>query len=433
MYKRGVATKRKTGLGACLFIAGRTPLWRPATRSQGCPGALFTGTESRSTSNESIEPRKTAVPLTFVRGGRAFSSAKSLCMTHSKTQRSPMTPPEQVRGIEGWSRKLHSYEAHSMKKAPVRNGSTKKVVRACPTLHGSQHRRTSAKSGLRENPVMPLLRWSTHFEDAGRLATMTIPGPSHVERESLLSVYLDPRYAAVRPDVIEDVLGDRTRTWLEIGAVESFLRRVATLQLPPSVQHGLGLSVATEWQLIWALIQAEPFLIDEPLRTIVDHPWYLVSDVHKALWEARFLFRENEDKTKVAAFIGAMTRWMMGRDLTSEDIEQLSKAGVKRRLERDEERLDVACFLLTLAAQNGVLNRIVMSFDGIEKALRPDGRPMLRQLLGVVRVVERWVQMGGSPIGLFVGAPSGKPDMTHLRRLAPALHERVNAGLEWTR
>lgn len=291
---------------------------------------------------------------------------------------------------------------------------------------------SSDRSGVREVIVGPIFRWATQFDDPARPVLLTIPGSNAEERETLLNAYLDPRYASLRSDAIEDVQGERTRDWLTVGAVESFVQRVSTLRVPAEVRAGMRLPAVDEWEILWGLMRVDPFIVEEPLRSLVDQSWYLVSEAHKALWEARFLDRENADKTKVIAFVGAMSRWMMGRELSVEDVELLAAAGIQRRVERDEEKLDLACFILTLAAQNGLLNRVVMAFDGLEDALRPAARPGLRQLLGVVRVADRWVHMGCSPIGLFVGAPSDKAALQQLRKLNPHLADRVTAGLQWT-
>lgn len=307
----------------------------------------------------------------------------------------------------------------------------KAAAHAC-AAHGRHKKSDHTGSGVREVIVGPIFRWVAQFAEPNRSVVLTIPGGNSEERETLLTAYLDPRWAALRGDTIEDVWGERTQEWLTVGAVESFVQRVATLRVPQDVRNGMRLPEVAAGEILWGLMRVDPFIVEEPLRSLIDQSGHHVSAVHNALWEARFLDRENADKTRVIAFVSAMLRWMAGQELGDEDVDQLAAAGIRRRIERDEERLDVACFLLTLAAQNGILKRVVLHFDGLEKVLTDDAKPGLGLLLSVIRVADRWVHMGGSPIGLFLGAPSSKGHLDQLRRLNPYLADRVSSGLKWT-
>lgn len=293
--------------------------------------------------------------------------------------------------------------------------------------HERENRSTAAESGSREIVAVPLLRWAAQFPSPERSVLLTIPGPGPVEREALLTVYLDPRYEAYRPDTIEDVLGAGTRAWITEGAVANFLGRVARMRVPPEARTTVDIPPVHEWELLWGLVRVGNLIVEEPLRSQVDHSTNLISEVHKALWEARFLDREGGP---VRAFVATMSRWMTGADLSPDDLARLSEAGLRRRIERDEDRLDAACFVLTLAAQNAIVNRVVMSFDGVDEVSSPDD---LRQLVGAIRVVDRWVRMGGCPLGLFIGTAVGKTELMRLQKLSPVLAQHIDAGMSWVK
>jgi hypothetical protein len=310
---------------------------------------------------------------------------------------------------------------------PIQDLST-----AWDAVRGRKHRAKRSGSGIREAAVAPLLRWALSFAEPDRPTFLTISGATE-EREALLRAYLHPKYNAVRPDTVEDVVGDQTRGWVERGAVDSFIERVAVMRVPVEVRQSYDLDAirATEWELLWGLIVVDTLIVEEPLRDLVDRSSDIVSDVHRALWEARFLFREHPSVEPAATFLGTMARWLAGAELKSADIERLTAAGIRKRIERDTDKLDATCFILTLAAQNGIVNRVLLTFDGIENALRSDGRPALRQLLCVVRAVDRWVRMGGCPIGLFLGLTGTETNVARLRKMHLALARRVESGRSW--
>ncbi len=283
-----------------------------------------------------------------------------------------------------------------------------------------------------EAQIEPLLRWVMRFEDAQRPGYLTISGETTEERETLLHAYMSPRYAKERTNSVEDVFGEQTRTWREHGAVVSFLDRIASIPMPEDVRDSLGVAPKTEWELLWGLASVDTLLVEEPLRPLIEQTTPLVSDVHRALWELRFLLKEDPQGAAADRFATAMIPWLRGETLSLEDGAILAGAGVKRRIERDADRIDVGCFLVTLAAQNGLVNRMVLMFDGLEGVLTHSHRPVLQQLQTVLNGVEHWVRRGGSPIGIFIGAPSTKQALATLRKLNPKLAESVVAGLDWT-
>lgn len=336
------------------------------------------------------------------------------------------------------SRNLQGARPNSMPNTATDKGPIHELKAAWAAVRGRKRPNADPQgrqsdSGAREVVVAPLFRWAIGFTEPDRPTLLTIPGATIEDREALLRSYLDPRYASVRPDVVEDVCGDQVRGWLDRGALASLTERVATMKVPPGTRHDFNLDalVAPEWELLWSLIVVDTLIVEEPLRSLVDHSSDPISAVHKALWEARFLFREHPTLDPAATFVETMVRWMTGAELKDDDIERLTLAGIHRRIERDSEKLDVLCFILTLAAQNGAVTRTIFLFDAVESALRPECRPMLRQLLGVLRIADRWVRMGGSPIGFFLGFNATPENRARLRKLNAALADRVEAGLAW--
>ncbi len=283
-------------------------------------------------------------------------------------------------------------------------------------------RRRTVQVAFEPPPVENLLQWATNFTKPGRPALCVIPGPSY-ERNLLLQKYLDPKWAMFRPDCIEDVLGSYTQDWIDQGVLANFTQRISTLRIPSDEKP------PTSWNLLWDLSLVDDFLVDEPLRTMVDREFYLIHKVYHAIWEARFLARESTDQ--LSTFLQGLARWLTNEPLTDADREALRAVNVTRRIESPQERADVLLFLLTLAEHNSLVNRAVFTFDGLERLLGSAHRAALRQLDAFLGDVDRWVKLG-CPIGIFLGFNATRTNLSALKRLNPKLHARVQAGLEWT-
>jgi hypothetical protein len=124
---------------------------------------------------------------------------------------------------------------------------------------------------------------------------------------------------------------------------------------------------------------------------------------------------------------------MTGGELSDEDVSTLEEIGVRRRVTLDAERIDILLFLVTLAAQNGIINRMTLCFDGLEQALQSNRRALLRELDTFLATMDRWVGFSHAPIGVMIGFNASARDLSQLRKLNPKLAERIEAGLVWTK
>jgi hypothetical protein len=297
---------------------------------------------------------------------------------------------------------------------------------------GPPKRRQSAEVELSPS-VLALSSW-TVSEDPDRLLTLVVPGPTHFNRQEVLRQYRDGEWRRFHSGIVID--DSKSTDWLEGNVASSFLTRVRMLRMPPVSKDIMAKwypRTSGAWELIWNLIAVEEFIVEEPLRQLIDKPFYLVHDVHRALWEARFLAREHLDLGPVQSFMLYFDRWLMGEPLGDEGRKALASLGIKRLITKDSERLDVACFLLSLACQNGLLERSVFLFDDLEHALQPNKRSMLRQLHDLLESGRRWARLGSNPLGILIGFTGSKADLQLLTKYNAALAEEVGAGLSWAR
>jgi hypothetical protein len=192
--------------------------------------------------------------------------------------------------------------------------------------------------------------------------------------------------------------------WLGVGALADFAFHISRL--------------GGDWSLLWGLCDVQEFVVDEPLRGMIDEG-SRYTELFRALWEVRFLLDEGND---VRPFVRALTRWMVEGQL-SEPLRQL-------RIESEpnqQERADLLLFLLTLARQNSLTGPLVFVFDSLERAVqqRPETRqPLLKGLLTLVEAVDRWAPLG-SPAGLLIGMPNQRKTLSRLRRHNVRLHRRL--------
>ena len=269
------------------------------------------------------------------------------------------------------------------------------------------------------SPALSLTPLAGHILSDQLPVALTVPG------------MLSQRLAAFQklggwaePDVIVDTKRLALDRWTEEGVVPHFTNRLSTLSVPFGAHDDL---TATDevWELLWALVAVEDFIIDEPLRTMVDQKFYLVHDVYRFLWEVRFVSHETSLKA-AKKLIGTFLRWL-DDDLTSGDIEVLGKLSIERRV-LEQERADVLCFLTTLAAQNAIVSRIVLGFEGLNDILTAKERSKLRQLHGFLRTLTRWGGLG-CPVRLLIGFDFG--EITRLHNLHPKLASDIQAGSVW--
>lgn len=281
--------------------------------------------------------------------------------------------------------------------------------------------------------VLALTSWTVD-DDEQRPIALVVPGRTHFDRQEVLKQYRDGDWRRFHSGVVVNV--DRSTEWLDGSIATGFLGRVQVMKMPIVVGKSIMASWYPRggpWELLWNLIAVEEFVVEDPLRQIIDKPFYLVHDIHRALWEARFLAREHPTLQPVEDFMVHFTRWLMGEPLGDEGRRVFSALGIKRTVSNSIERLDAACFLLSLACQNGLLERAIFLFDDLEHALQPNKRSMLRQLRDLLDSGRRWGRLGSNPLGVLIGFTGTRTDLQLLTKYCSPLAEDVNAGLSWAR
>lgn len=191
------------------------------------------------------------------------------------------------------------------------------------------------------------------------------------------------------------------------------------------VERVSGLKSGT-WNLLWELLDVSDFVVEGPLRGLVDQG-FLFTEFYQALWETRFLLQESDPS--VESMAKALIHWMTVPELNPEDRKLLGRLRLSRPLQSDEERLDTLFFLLALARQNGAIGPAVVVFDGLGWAVRQGQqtrRQLLADLLKLVSAAERWNRLG-TALGIVIGFESGV--LTSLRRYNPKLGKKISGGL----
>ncbi len=285
-------------------------------------------------------------------------------------------------------------------------------------------------------PVEPVIKWTLRFHDEGkRPAMMVVPGATAHERLSWYHKYLSDEWSSFRPDTVEDIVSEGARDWVDQTVLANFTARVAMMKVPHEAKRDLPSwfpPPVYAWEFVWALAATETFLVEEPLRGLVDQSHYVFHEIFRVLWELRFRLRENKDFEPTQQFFTATIRWLTASHLSETDLAMLEAAGVTRRIQSDQERFDVLCFLITLAEHNALLNRFVICFDGLERAIRPEKRALLREMQTFLTTLDRWIRLAQAPIGVLIGMDTSPRQMSSLRRLNPKLADEVEAGLAWT-
>jgi hypothetical protein len=289
------------------------------------------------------------------------------------------------------------------------------------------------KLNVRPATVEDLLRWVADFtEERPRPACVVLAGKPH-ERRAFMAQFASTQFAAFQQGALDEISGPTTLTWLSEGLAKNVTARVCQARLPLDCRDAMPPWFPPEpavWELLWGLVAREDLLVDEPLRSMLDQDFFLIYDVYRALWEARFLAKENVNLGPAQDFVKTMTRWMTSL-LTPEDEKRLQAIGITRTISADQ-RLDVLCFLLTLASQNALLSRVIFFIDGLERATEND-KPVLRELFRFLAAIERWVAIGPCPVGVVIGHTAEHDDLHTLREIDDRLACKVIDGLSWVR
>jgi hypothetical protein len=283
--------------------------------------------------------------------------------------------------------------------------------------------------------VEPIIKWTLRFHDEGkRPGLMVVPGSTAQDRMTFYRKYLSEEWASFRPDTVEDIVGDPARDWVDQTVLANFTGRIAQARVPEAAKRDLPnwFTPVWAWEFVWALAAVPSFVVEEPLRSMVDQSHYLFHEVYRAVWEMRFRLRENRDQPEAAhQFFNAFVRWLTASQLSASDLAMLEAAGVTRRVTSDQERMDVLFFLLTLAEHNTLLNRYVLCFDGLERALRPEKRSLLREMGSFLTTLDRWIRVAQTPVGVLIGMDTSPRQISALRRMNPKLGDAVVAGMSW--
>lgn len=165
------------------------------------------------------------------------------------------------------------------------------------------------------------------------------------------------------------------------------------------------------------ILTVDSLIVEEPLRSMVDQRFYLVSDLFRVILESRFQVLEG---SKPEPYIQAITQWILGQKFTQKQVALFDAAGVTRRVQPTEQ-LDLVLFLIALASQTGIINRLTITLDSVEKAPK-DKRTHLKELDEVAFAATRWSKLG-STLGLVVGVES-----LSLLNPSPKLSKLLHSG-----
>jgi hypothetical protein len=171
------------------------------------------------------------------------------------------------------------------------------------------------------------------------------------------------------------------------------------------------------------LLQAESVNIEEPLKSMVDQPFYLVSDLFRVILEARFQVAEGADPS---FFLSLIARWILDQKLGARGEKFFEAANVSRRVSSTEQ-LDLVFFLATLASHSGVVRHLTLALDGVEMAATAgvkERRTLLKELDAVAFGATRWEKMG-CPLGVVLGVDRLAP----LENSAPKLSKLIRSGI----
>lgn len=251
--------------------------------------------------------------------------------------------------------------------------------------------------------------WVDALSDGGD-PILTVVGPDPLLRNEVFKVCYQV------PDL--QVVGSarNTQDWLQKGVLDDITGRVRAITGRP-------------WGLIWDLIDVEDFIVEEPLRGLIDQG-FSFTGLFKALWETRFLVQEGR-KPESLVLLGAVLRWLASQDLSPEQQAQLEKVHIDRELVSVQERLDMLLFLLALAYQNGLADRAIFVFDGLERVVRSSPikrKELIHQLTEATTALTRWSRLG-SATGVVFGLDESGGAIDALSQYSDRLGKLVAGSL----
>ena len=170
-------------------------------------------------------------------------------------------------------------------------------------------KRSSPASGTMPKIVVSgLVQWVSDLPSSERAPVFFLSGDQTLQG---LSQYL--AWSQMHPGAIDDVFGYAIRSWVRESLWESLLDRVRVAK--PAFTERLPAWFPPEpevWELLWGIGSVSEFVVEEPLRAIVDQKAYLAHEFYRLLWEVRFLVRENLNLSKAQSLVQNITKWAFG-------------------------------------------------------------------------------------------------------------------------
>lgn len=259
-----------------------------------------------------------------------------------------------------------------------------------------------------------VLQWGMRLDQSMRPTLLTLPAEK-MQRWDLYSEWSQGVGGVV--DASSRLTGN---------TVEDVTAKVRSSTLP----RGLDLPVWLPpekgvWEILWGLVGTKEFVIEEPLRTIVDRGEYLAHDFYRLLWEARFLAEESLNLGKAQDLLRGLTGWAFESPGNS-----LERFGVKSAVQWSSQSYDLVCMVLALAAQNRLISHYVFTFESLDELMGNEAA--LKDFERFLSSVEHWVRLGSCPIGVLIGFEATDDDMDRLTEKSPEIARRVEQSLAWS-
>lgn len=154
------------------------------------------------------------------------------------------------------------------------------------------------------------------------------------------------------------------------------------------------------FNILGVLAARKELTLNSEVAQLLDRGFFRVTDAFKILWEVRFLYEEGEEE-KAETLLHALAEWSVGRTLQDpEQIRLMTSLGFEAEVASNADRYDMIFLWLTLARSNKILDRIILPFDGFEKASQDEGK--IAELEELLQAAERWASLG-CPLGIVVG------------------------------
>jgi len=257
--------------------------------------------------------------------------------------------------------------------------------------------------------VRHIQTWVQGLSEGGS-PVLAVTGPHPLFRKEVFETFYQST------DLLVEGASSNTQDWLNLGLLPDLTQRVRAMTGRP-------------WGILWDLLTTEDFIVEEPLKSLIDQGNTLTG-FFKGLWEARFLIQEGR-KTDSLTLVGALLRWQMGQALTTAHHTWLEKVHIDRELMSPQERLDMLFFMLALVYQNGLVDRSVFVFDGLERVIRAPAekrKDLLRQVMDCLTILTRWSRLG-SATGIVLGFDANGDTLNSLRHYNDRLGKLVASSL----